>query len=219
MPKIIDLGRLSEKLKDTHLFIGEGLCSNIYVIGREQVIIIDPGIGNETNQILPQLKEVEIDPKKIHKVILTHAHHDHAMGAFIILEKTDSKILLHNKETTYIATKIGDSLIKINEGDIINTELWPLEVIWTPGHTGGSICLYVREYGILFSGDTVFPGGNFGRFDGESGSYKSLLKSLSKLTKLDVDIILPGHGVPVLKNAKKHIEISYKNALNWGKTR
>ncbi|MBA7697728.1 hypothetical protein ES703_106396 [subsurface metagenome] len=46
MPRIFDLGEYHEKLTDVHLIIGEGLCSNIYVIGREEACVVDPGVGN-----------------------------------------------------------------------------------------------------------------------------------------------------------------------------
>ena len=73
-------------------------------------------------------------------------------------------------------SSLGDSLVEVEEGDVIETELWPLEVIWTPGHTEGGISLYAREQRILFSGDTVFPDGYYGRTDGESGSLEQLLE-------------------------------------------
>jgi glyoxylase-like metal-dependent hydrolase (beta-lactamase superfamily II) len=100
----------------------------------------------------------------------------------------------------------------VKEGDIIQTELWPLEVIWTPGHTEGGMCLYAREEHILFSGDTVFPDGYFGRFDGDGGSLEDLIESLRKLAKLRVEIMLPGHGTPVIQGAEQNIKLALRNA-------
>jgi len=216
MPRIIDLGRRTATLKGVALIVGESLCSNIYVVGREKATIVDTGVGNSMNPVWPQLAELGVEPEGVDKVVITHAHHDHAMGVFLILERADPKVYVHGKDARYIATSLGDHLVRVEEGDVIETELWPLEVIWTPGHTAGGMCLYAREQRILFSGDTVFPDGYFGRTDGDSGSTRAIIESLRKLTELDVDILLPGHGMPVLEKGGRHIEMAYRNASRWG---
>jgi glyoxylase-like metal-dependent hydrolase (beta-lactamase superfamily II) len=212
MPRIYDLGEYSEKLKSVTLIVGDGLCSNIYVIGNENAVIVDTGVGNSSNRIWPQLKELGVTPSSVKGIVLTHAHHDHAMGAFLILEKADPKVFIHTYDIKYIATRLGPNLIKVDDGDIIETELWPLKVIWTPGHTKGGMCLYNEKFRILFSGDTVFPNGYYGRYDGESGSLKKMVESLRRLSEIEVDIMLPGHGNPVFKNAGEQIQLSYRNA-------
>jgi len=212
MPKVYDLGPEHTHLKDVHLIIGDGLCSNIYVIGGEEAVIVDTGVGNWMNPLWPQLAQLNIGADNVSKIILTHAHHDHAMGTFLILEKADPKVYIHTKDTRYIASRLGENLVKVEEGDIIETPLWPLEVYWTPGHTTGGICLYAREEKILFSGDTVFPDGYYGRYDGESGSLEQITESLGKLKELDVEVMLPGHGIPVFKDANTHIAKSYNQA-------
>jgi hydroxyacylglutathione hydrolase len=206
------LGEYSERLKGIHLIIGEGLCSNIYVVGKDEAVIFDTGVGNYANPVWPQLEELGVTPNMVKGIVLTHAHHDHAMGAFIILERADPKVFVHKLDTKYIASRFGQNLVMVEDGDLIDTEIGPFEVIWTPGHTEGSVCLYNEDGKILFSGDTVFPEGSFGRCDGESGSLKAIINSLRKLTELEVDIMLPGHGPPVLKNAGEHIKQSCLNA-------
>ncbi len=212
MPLVINLGNDTTILHSVHMIVGDGLCSNIYVVGREKATIIDAGVGNRLNPVWPQLDSLGVKPENVDKVVLTHAHHDHAMGAFLILEKAQPKVYVQTLDTGYIASSIGESLVKAEEGDIIETELWPLEVIWTPGHTEGGICLYAREQRTLFSGDTAFPDGYFGRFDGESGSIEQLIESLRKLTKLRVDVMLSGHGVPVLSGAEDNLKLALRNA-------
>ena len=215
MPRIFSLGEYSDKLGKIHLIIGEGLCSNIYVIDGDEAIVVDTGVGNTANPVWPQLEELGITPDKVKGVVLTHAHHDHAMGAFIILERADPKVFVHKLDTEHIASRFGGNLVKVEEGDLIQTKLGPFQVIWTPGHTGGSICLYGEEEKILFSGDTVFPDGSFGRFDGESGGLTAIIESLRKLSELDVDVMLPGHGPPVFEDANEHIRQSYVNASQY----
>jgi len=216
MPRIIDLGKRSDNLRGLNLILGEGLCSNIYVMGEEQVTMVDAGVGNKANPVWPQLKEIGIEPENLESMIITHAHHDHAMGLFLILERAAPKVYMHKNSTRQIASRIGGNLVEVGEGDEIETEVWPLEVIWTPGHTEGGISLYAREEKILFSGDTVFPGGNFGRFDGQTGSLQEIKESLRKLRDLEVEYLLPGHGMPALEEGSRHIELAYKSASQWG---
>lgn len=199
-------------LKDVSLIVGDGLCSNIYVLGKEEATIVDTGVGNRANPIFPQLAELGVMPENIKQVIITHAHHDHAMGAFLILEQANPRVFVHEDDTKYIASSFGEALVKVVEGDIIDTAIGSFMVYLTPGHTNGSMCLYNVEKKILISGDTVFPDGYYGRYDGESGSLDAMINSLKKLTELDCEIMLPGHGSPVFQDANSHIQLSYYQA-------
>lgn len=92
--------------------------------------------------------------------------------------------------------------VELEDGDKIGN----FEVIHTPGHTSGGICLWDGEN--LISGDTIFAGGGVGRMD-IGGDYNDMKSSVEKLTKLDVVNIYPGHGPIVEKNGKDHIKLSY----------
>jgi glyoxylase-like metal-dependent hydrolase (beta-lactamase superfamily II) len=214
MPNIVDLGSRSERLRGVSLIVGEGLCSNIYVIGKERAVIVDTGVGNYMNPVWPQLKELGIETVNVEGVVLSHAHHDHSSGVLIILQYTEPKTYVHLLETRFIASHLGSNLVTVEDGDIIQTELWPLKVLWTPGHTEGGICLYAEDEHILFSGDTVFPGGYFGRYDGEMGSLEAIVASLMRLSELNIETILPGHGMPVYQDAGEHIRLAYMRAAS-----
>ena len=92
--------------------------------------------------------------------------------------------------------------MELEEGD----KIADFEVIHTPGHTSGGICLWDGEN--LISGDTIFAGGGVGRMD-LGGNYDDMKKSVEKLMKLDVKGIFPGHGPVVENNGKDHIKMSY----------
>ncbi|NVM01246.1 MAG: MBL fold metallo-hydrolase [Candidatus Helarchaeota archaeon] len=99
--------------------------------------------------------------------------------------------------------------IKLKEDDIINWGSLSLRVIHTPGHTPGGICLHDKKKKILFTGDTVFTHGSFGRVDFIGGSAELLQKSLKKLADLeDVEILLPGHMQPIIKDGRKHLKLA-----------
>jgi hydroxyacylglutathione hydrolase len=85
-----------------------------------------------------------------------------------------------------------------------------LEVIHTPGHSRGSMCLYEPVSKSLFSGDTVFPGGGFGRMDFEGSEPDKMLDSIEKLTKLDVKTLYSGHGAPEGRDGNTQIVASYR---------
>ena len=212
MPRLYRLEEYNPVLKDVALIVGDGLCSNIYVLGKEEATIVDTGVGNRANPIFPQLAELGVMPENIKQVIITHAHHDHTMGAFLILEQANPSVFVHEDDTKYIASSFGEALVKVVEGDIIDTAIGSFMVYLTPGHTNGSMCLYNAEKKILISGDTVFPDGSYGRYDGESGSLDAMINSLKKLTELDCEIMLPGHGSPVFQDANSHIQLSYNQA-------
>ena len=209
----MDLGLYDERLRGVHLIQGIGLSSNIYVIGRRMVTLIDTGVGNRPNAVWPRLRALGIDPEDLAQVVITHAHHDHVGGIFQILELASPKVFLHPMDARYIAGYLGPNLVRVEDGDVVETEIAPLEVIHTPGHTAGGICLYAKEKRLLFSGDTVFPDGLYGAYQGESGSLKEMVNSLRRLTELDVDILLAGHGEPLFHGGRDHIMLAYKKAL------
>jgi len=208
-----DLGGNIERLRGIYLIQGLGLTSNVYVLGLQKPTLIDTGVGSGPNSLIPGLHALRISPKNIAKVIITHAHHDHVGGLFEILEEASPKVYLHPLDAMYIAGYLGPKMVKVEDGDIVETELFPLEVVHTPGHTPGGICLYAREKQILFSGDTVFPSGLYGAYYGESGSLREMVSSLKRLTELKVDSVLAGHDEPLITDGSANIMVSYRKAL------
>jgi glyoxylase-like metal-dependent hydrolase (beta-lactamase superfamily II) len=83
----------------------------------------------------------------------------------------------------------------LRDKNVIKTQNFSFEVVHTPGHTPGSICLYDKMKKILISGDTLFED-SIGRTDLQGGNKQDMQKSLQRLSKLDINYLLPGHGEP-----------------------
>ncbi len=190
--------------------------SNAYLIDAKRKTLVDAGINAER-----VLREVG---GGLELLVLTHCHYDHIGGVPEIVRATGAKVAMHEKDAALVRS--GEASVAylfnaptpafnvdriLRDGDVIELGDAALQVIHTPGHTPGSICLYDRETKELFTGDTVFEGGSFGRTDigGDSGA---MVRSLDRLTKLDVSVFYPGHGGIVAKKAKESLLASYNNA-------
>jgi glyoxylase-like metal-dependent hydrolase (beta-lactamase superfamily II) len=193
--------------------------SSVYLINRN--VLIDAGINSDL--VIKQLeKYIKITDLKL--IILTHCHYDHTAAAAAIAKKSGAEIGIHkadlegiNDEYLSVSVLFGDPApavkptIAYEEGDKIDIGNGDyLEVIHTPGHSKGSICLYEPVSKSLFSGDTVFPGGGFGRMDFEGSEPDKMTGSIEKLIKLGVKTLYPGHGAPTDGNGSNQIMASYR---------
>ena len=187
---------------------GVGFESNMYLIDKE--VLVDTGTGLFFPQIRENLINLGIDPKKIKLIVNTHCHFDHVGGdksfrdlcnAEIAIHESDARALEEGDNDLTLATMFGKKMKSITvdrrlkERDKIKTSNFCFEVIHTPGHTPGSICLYESKKKILISGDTLFSDG-IGRSDLPGGDSDLLRESLKKLSKLKITYLLPGHGMP-----------------------
>ncbi|WP_094227559.1 MBL fold metallo-hydrolase [Methanolobus psychrotolerans] len=193
--------------------------ANSYLINGK--ILVDTGMN--TKGLIAEI-ENNIDIKDLDLIILTHCHYDHTASAREIAQMSGAKIAIHKNDAPLLkndhvsaALMFGHRApsiepdILLNEDDRItigNDE--ELEVIHTPGHTPGGICLYEANSKSLFSGDTVFPNGSIGRTDFEGGNRSQLTGSISKLVKLDVETLYPGHGEVTSNDVNKQIEFSLR---------
>lgn len=186
-----------------------------------------PGTGNFSNSYVYDsvlidtgASPIKVEPYKdnINKIVLTHCHYDHIThireikdmcgGAEVCIHKLDAAGLTDQSLNLSMMFGERDPGIRpdvlLSDGD----EIGGLNVIHTPGHTPGGICLYNAEDMVLFSGDTVFSDGGFGRYDFPGGSLEQLKNSIEKLSLLDVEGLYPGHGNPAFSNGKRHIMAS-----------
>jgi len=161
-----------------------------YVIGdpkSKECAVVDPGW--DTDRIIKFCNENNLEIKKI---ILTHTHYDHINDLNYLFEKTKADVYVHSLESDIIKEINGDiNIVKLNHNDIINIGDIKINVIHTPGHTPGSVCLLFDDK--LVTGDTLFVG-SVGRIDLPGGNSNQLFESLQKLKKLNDNIkVYPGH--------------------------
>jgi glyoxylase-like metal-dependent hydrolase (beta-lactamase superfamily II) len=179
---------------------------NCSVIGDEQTheaMVIDP--GDQIDDILRILQEAKLTLKQI---VVTHGHIDHVGGAMKLKAATGAPILMNQKDEALLkmldvqAAWIGmkpPGVVQVDEpvgeGRVLQVGGISSTVIYTPGHTEGSICLYFPEQKMLIAGDTLFAG-SIGRTDLPGGSYEKIIRSLhNQLLQLpDETQVVPGHG-------------------------
>lgn len=179
---------------------------NCSVIGDEQTheaMVIDP--GDQIEEILEILRQANL---KLKYIVVTHAHIDHVGGAMKLKAATGAPILLNQNDLALLkmldmqaawigmrppgAVQVDESVNeshKLQIGNIVS------QVIETPGHTEGSICLLFPAEKKLIAGDTLFAG-SIGRTDLPGGSFDKIMRSLhTQLMALPDDIeVVPGHG-------------------------
>jgi len=180
------------------------MAANCFIIGCEETkdaAIIDP--GGDAQVILANLKKEGL---KLKYIINTHGHIDHiaandevkaATGAKVVIHELDAEMLTSPRKNlsafmgAMYSFKPADETVK--EGDIVKVGNLELEVLHTPGHTPGGICL--KNGGLVWVGDTLFQG-SVGRSDFPGGNHDTLISSIkTKLMTLpDETRAFPGHG-------------------------
>ncbi len=179
---------------------------NCSVVGDEQTneaIVIDPG-----DDIEEVMSIVQRHGLTVNQIVVTHAHIDHVGGAMKLKRLTGAPVLLNQNDYALLkmldvqASWIGmptpetvtiDS--SLEAGDRVRTGSLVADVLHTPGHTEGSICLYFAPEKKLIAGDTLFAG-SIGRTDLPGGSYEKIMRSLNGpvLALPDETVVVPGHG-------------------------
>ena len=177
---------------------------NAYLIDGPVRTLIDPGHAHALHHLEAQMAQDGFTFEDLHLAVATHPHPDHCEG-LLALQKLGVKVTMHREAETFIRNfstqweqMTGKKMpefrmdFHLKEGGLeLGTE--HLQVLYTPGHAPGSICLYWEEERVLFSGDVVFAQ-SVGRVDLPGGDAELLLRSIEKLMPLDVELLCPGHG-------------------------
>ena len=186
------------------LIVG-GLKTNCYlIIDSTNVIIVDP--GDDAQFIIENIEKLNLNPISI---IATHGHFDHILAIFELKLTYSISFLMHigddfllkrmsSSSKHFLGFDPGPSPTVdkyLKEGDILRTHEGEIEVVETPGHTPGGICLYSKKEKFVICGDLIFSDGSVGRYDFRYSDKDVLLKSMKKVLRWDSDtLIFPGHG-------------------------
>jgi hydroxyacylglutathione hydrolase len=178
-------------------------CSILADQGTRQATVIDP--GEDVEKILDVLQKHNL---RVEQIVITHAHIDHVGGAARLKRLTGAPIYMNQHDLPLLkmmdvqAGWLGVAAPEVAAPDVDATDLLALriaeqsaQVLHTPGHTEGSICLHLPSFQLLLAGDTLFAG-SIGRTDLPGGDFKKILRSLkARLLPLpDETRVIPGHG-------------------------
>ena len=185
------------------LTLGE-LDTNCWIVSDGQggpLVVIDP--AGEPDVVIEAIRG-----RAVAAVVLTHGHFDHLGAASAVLAVTGAPLLVHSADAAAVTNAAANGGLvfgfdavapapdrELEDGDAVTAGALRLEVLYTPGHTPGSICLYDADGGPhLFSGDTLFAG-SVGRTDFPGGDARELRASIGRLAVLPADTLVhPGHG-------------------------
>ena len=217
---------LAEILKNPHpvfengvFLIGYHFSSNIYALAGDYLTVVDS--GNDYTSFI-QFFKLGFNPADIKKIVLTHGHRDHAMGTFELLrypsvmENKDLEVIIHESgphELKKMIGELGHPLLEVKGGETLELSGIDWEVIRTPGHTIDGICLYHAPTKTAITGDTVLPHAMADVDKNAGGNLEHYLYGLRSLMKRDIEIILPGHGVPMALDGGKAVEQTYEGVM------
>ena len=168
------------------MFTGPG--TNTYLIGDEEVTVIDPGPAlHEHIEVIIQASA------NIKQILLTHTHPDHSPGTRLLQDNIDVPVFAlitensKDQDITFTPERI------LIDGEIIANEYYSIEVIHTPGHASNHLCYLLKDEKLLFTGDHIMDGSTV-VIASPDGSMQDYIDSLAKLKEYDLNKIAPGHG-------------------------
>jgi glyoxylase-like metal-dependent hydrolase (beta-lactamase superfamily II) len=214
------------------------LVANVYLLQSDNgAALIDSGTTMDADRILTQISQAGYDASNIHSIVITHMHGDHAGGAPKLSQYFDAQIMAHREDAPYISKTarvtafasfkhlvnwLDNNLVLphppckvtrlLEEGDKIDA-LSGCEIIDSPGHTAGSICLYQPDRQIMFCGDALFNANPVTRKPGlrlplrlVTMDNAQALQTVRKLARLPIKVLCFGHGEPIMEDVGEKLD-------------
>jgi glyoxylase-like metal-dependent hydrolase (beta-lactamase superfamily II) len=206
---------------------------NVYLIdGGGELALVDTGGGNGEKDIIGNVRNMGLDPKMIGTAFNTHCHFDHVGGNHVIKEMTGCRIAAHEADVDSIEAR-GELMlydmalerglefqaskvdVELGDGDAYQVGDLSLEVMHTPGHTPGCICLLMEEDGhrSVFCGDIAGANGRLGFINGPGFSLDDWKASIKRLVSYKPDRLYPGHNTFLMGYATDHLKV-YDQKMN-----
>jgi glyoxylase-like metal-dependent hydrolase (beta-lactamase superfamily II) len=213
-------------------FLGAGVWgANVYLLVDDGLTLVDTGFFGRADRILEQIEELGYSPSDIKRIIITHHHADH-IGSLAALKKvTQAEVIAHPADAPYIDGTLPQpgpsrpqwlgkllarfSWLWVTEPVVVDTLvsdgdelpiLGGIKVLHTPGHTPGSICLYLEDKDLLIAGDLL--ANRFGLRLPSRGFTVGMaqeVQSVKRIASLEFDIICFGHGSPITRQAHQAV--------------
>ncbi|MCD1293584.1 MBL fold metallo-hydrolase [Methanocella sp. CWC-04] len=219
-----------ELIPDVHLVDGSVGCNTYFLVDEDGITLIDTGLRGNVAKIYASLSRIGYGPESIKRIIVTHAHLDHINCLARLREDSNARIMVSEKDAgivsgkeplktpngivgmmfgvikTYYKYKPVPVDVVLKDGDELNI-LGGLQVILLEGHEPGNIGLYCPSRKLLVSSDSIRVSEDklMGPHPGFTPDMKAAIDSIRKISLLEFDIMLPGHGPPVLSNASKKV--------------
>ena len=191
--KVVQISPLIRRITAGNGSVFTGPGTNTYLVGNEDVTVIDPGPAMEDH-----IDAILAASKNIKQIVVTHTHPDHSPGVRLMKEKLDIPAFgmltksSKNQDITFNPSRI------LEDGEVFLEDEFSLEVVHTPGHASNHLCFILREEKFIFTGDHIMNGSTV-VIGPPDGNMKQYIESLEKLKDYDIEKIAPGHG-EVLEN-------------------
>tara|TARA_B100000401_G_C52713134_1_gene674840 strand:- start:168 stop:995 length:828 start_codon:yes stop_codon:yes gene_type:complete len=186
--KVIELSPLVRRITAGNGSVFTGPGTNTYLVGKEEVTVIDPGPAMQEH-----IDVITAAAPNIKQILVTHTHPDHSPGVRLLKENLDIPAYgmltnsSKNQDQTFSPERILD------DGEIFQEEEFTIEVVHTPGHASNHLCFILKEEKLIFTGDHIMNGSTV-VIGPPDGNMKQYIQSLEKLKDYDIEKIAPGHG-------------------------
>jgi len=186
--KVVQISPLIRRITAGNGSVFTGPGTNTYLVGNEDVTVIDPGPAMEEH-----IDTILGASKNIKQILVTHTHPDHSPGVRLLKKQLDVPAYgmltksSKNQDTTFSPERI------LQDGEIFDEGDFSLEVVHTPGHASNHLCFILKEEKFIFTGDHIMNGSTV-VIGPPDGNMKQYIESLEKLKNYDIEKIAPGHG-------------------------
>ena len=231
--------RLTEKIAlvgSSRFGLSSPFDCSIYVLDcGEGTVLIDAGCGLEPELIEANLRNDGFDPGRIRAILLTHAHADHAGGCWVWKEQTQCQLVAPEElrgvlEGTEDVSAVLETAkqagiypidytfpkvqldVGVRDGDLLTFGDFQINAIEVAGHTNHHTCYWaeIDRQRVLFSGDAVFYSGSVLLLNVPGCSLDDYRRDIEKLSNLNIDVLLPGHGIFVMRYGQEHLNRAIK---------
>ena len=186
--EIVQISPLIRRVTAGNASVFTGPGTNTYLIGKEEITVLDPGPAMDSH-----IDAITSAEGKIKQIVVTHTHPDHSPGVRLLQERLDVPAYGMLTETSKGQDRSfkPDKILK--DGDVFEETEFTLKVVHTPGHASNHLCYILEEEEFIFTGDHIMNGSTV-VIGPPDGNMKQYLESLEKLKQFKLSKIAPGHG-------------------------